>query len=76
MKAVRFTEFRRRASGLLSEVEKGETLLILRHGKPVAEVLPMTSDKSSQPSWKRPALRLSVRGAALSRAILQEREES
>ncbi len=42
MKTVTFTEFRRRASGMISEVERGETLVVIRHGKPVAEISPFT----------------------------------
>lgn len=73
MKTVSFTEFRKHASNLLSDVERGETLLILRHGKAVAEVSRPSSDQSSTPSWKRPGLRLAIKGANLSEAILQER---
>ncbi|MBN1673958.1 MAG: type II toxin-antitoxin system Phd/YefM family antitoxin [Kiritimatiellae bacterium] len=73
MKTVTLTEFRSHASGMLTEVEHGETLLVLRHGHPIAEVCPVASAKHSQPSWKRPALRLSAKGAELSSAILEER---
>ena len=74
MTAVSFTEFRRRASGLLSEVEKGGRVVILRHGKPVAELVPAQKESSDGPSWKRPALRLAVPGAGLSAVIIEERE--
>jgi len=40
LKTVTFTEFRKNASSLFSDVEKGETLLVLRHGKPIAEIFP------------------------------------
>ncbi|MDZ4200422.1 MAG: type II toxin-antitoxin system Phd/YefM family antitoxin [Kiritimatiellia bacterium] len=33
-----FTDFRKRASGILSDVERGEAFVILRHGKPIAEL--------------------------------------
>jgi antitoxin (DNA-binding transcriptional repressor) of toxin-antitoxin stability system len=74
MKTVSFTEFRKNASRLFSEVEKGGTLLVMRHGKPIAEISPVSSRRSDVPSWKRPALRLTTKGAGLSAAILQERE--
>jgi prevent-host-death family protein len=73
MKTVTFTEFRNNASGLLSEVERGRSLLILRHGKPIAEVSPPSAHRSDSQSWKRPGLRLTAKGAGLSAAILQER---
>ena len=70
MKTVTFTEFRKNASVLLSDVEEGEVLIVVRHGKPIAEVSPVSSPR---PAWKDPALRLSVKGAELSAAILEER---
>ena len=71
MKTVNFTEFRKDASEMLTEVEQGETLIIVRHGRPIAEVSPLTD---GQPSWKRPGLRLSTKGTRLSEAIIRERE--
>ena len=74
MKTVTLTEFRKHASGMLTEVEHGETLIVLRHGRPIAEVSPVTRESKAEPSWKRPALRLSAKGSGLSSAILEERE--
>jgi len=73
MKTVTFTEFRKHASGLFSDVEGGENLLVLRHGKPIAEILPVSPVPESTPSWKRRGLRLTAKGAALSAAIIEER---
>lgn len=73
MRTVTFTEFRKHASGLFSDVERGETLLVLRHGKPIAEISPASTERRAGPSWKRPGLRLIARGASLSSAILEER---
>ena len=73
MKTITFTEFRKHASGLLSDVEKGESFLVLRHGKPIAEVSPPSAGRGRRPSWKRPGLRLTAKGASLSDAILEER---
>ncbi len=71
METVNFTHFRNHASDMLTEVEHGETLVVVRHGRPIAEVSPLTED---QASWKRPPLRLMTKGASLSSAILEERE--
>jgi antitoxin (DNA-binding transcriptional repressor) of toxin-antitoxin stability system len=73
MKTVTFTEFRKRASGVLSDVEKGETFLVLRHGKPIAEISPPSAERTAGPSWKRPGSRLTIKGAGLSATILGER---
>jgi len=73
LKTVTFTEFRKHASGVLSDVEKGETFLILRHGKPVAEISPPAAERGTKPSWKRPGSRLTIKGGSLSATILEER---
>jgi antitoxin (DNA-binding transcriptional repressor) of toxin-antitoxin stability system len=73
MKTITFTEFRKHASSLFSDVENGEIIVIFRHGKPIAEITPV-SQEAAAPSWKRPGLRLFVKGARLSSAILEERE--
>jgi antitoxin (DNA-binding transcriptional repressor) of toxin-antitoxin stability system len=73
MTTVTFTDFRSHASGMLTRVEHGETLVVLRHGRPIAEVSPVIQKDSVQPSWKRQALRLSTKGAGLSSAILKDR---
>ena len=74
MKTISFTEFRKNASNLLSDVEKGEVVRVLRHGKPIAEITPIFRQEEGIPSWKRPGLRISTTGAGLSSAILEERK--
>ena len=74
MKMITFTEFRKNASALFSDVENGETIQVVRHGKAIAEILPVKTE--SEPSWKKPGLRLSVQGDSLSALILKERETS
>ena len=75
MKVVTFTEFRQNAATYFDVVEKGETVRVLRHGKPVAEVVPAPAEEGMV-SWKQPGLKLSIRGASLSREILKERKQS
>lgn len=74
MTTVTLTEFRSHASGMLSRVENGEKLVVLRHGRPIAEVSPVSMPGGAEPSWKQPALRLTTKGAGLSSAILAERD--
>lgn len=76
MRTVNFTEFRSNASLLLSAVEKGEIVIIMRHGKPIAKISPAENKNSDQPSWKKHGLRLIAKGKNLSSAILEERELS
>jgi len=76
MTTLTFTDFRKRASGVLSEVEKGEAFVIVRHGKPIAELSPVTPSISHEPAWRHRGLRLVAPGASLSRAIMDERERA
>jgi antitoxin (DNA-binding transcriptional repressor) of toxin-antitoxin stability system len=74
MKTVNFTEFRKNASSFFSDVENGSVLVVIRHGKPIAEVSPVSPLQAS-PAWKQPALRLSVNGAGLASAIIADRSD-
>ena len=74
MKTITFTDFRKRASSFITEVEHGETIVLLRRGKPIAEVIPFSDRARRTPSWKRPGIRLQIQGSDLSSAILEERE--
>jgi prevent-host-death family protein len=75
-KVIAFTEFRKNASQLITEVGRGESLVIFRHGKPIAKVIPYSDETEGEPSWKQPGLRLQIPGADITSAILQERDES
>jgi len=79
MKIVQFTEFRANASSLLDEVEAGETLSIIRHGKVVAEIKApeLNPAKEYIPSWKRSdfePLVLKDPSVSLSKMIVEERD--
>ena len=73
MKTITFTEFRKNASGIMDLVEQGETFRLLRHGKAIAEIVPAET-RESTPAWQRPGPRLVTSGAALAKAVLEERE--
>lgn len=54
MLTVPLSEFRANASAMIALVEQGETVRILRHGKPVAELVPAKAvPADAVPSWKR-----------------------
>lgn len=74
MRSITFTEFRKRASELITEVERGDSLTLIRRGRPVATVSPVESEPPKAPAWKSPGLRLAVKGSGLAEAILEERE--
>lgn len=78
MQTLSLSEFRAHASEMLDLVEKGETVRILRHGKPVAELVPFVQSQADEvPAWKKPVEPLrylkppSRSGAVL---IIEERE--
>ena len=81
MHTLPLSEFRANASAMLDLVEQGETVRIMRHGKPVADLVPVKAqelaDADSIPSWKRPfePVRLPP-GVSLSQAVLDERDEA
>ena len=53
--SVPLSEFRANTSAMIDLVEKGETVRILRHGKPVAELVPMRPLEAQKiPRWKVP----------------------
>jgi prevent-host-death family protein len=74
MKTISFTDFRKKASGFIAEVEHGETIILLRRGKPVAEVIPFSDRSHREPAWKKPGIRLKIKGSDLSSAILEDRK--
>lgn len=74
MKTVTVTELRSHVSDMLSKVEQGETIVVMRHGRAIAEVTPISHGAATTPSWKSPGLRLFTKGAALSSAVLEGRE--
>lgn len=76
MLTVNFTEFRKNASSIFSSVEKGEIVHVLRHGKEIAEIIPIDKERKSLPSWKKKRMKLTVQGEDLSKIIVDEREYS
>jgi antitoxin (DNA-binding transcriptional repressor) of toxin-antitoxin stability system len=73
LKKVLFSDFMDNISMYFSDVEKGETLLIIRHGKAIAIISPSKKLEPKIPAWKMPGLKLSIKGLDLSKAILEDR---
>ena len=71
MREATFTELRNQAKYFFDLVEAGETVRVLRNGKPIAEIQPIQTDL---PSWKRRKARpLALDGVAISKLILEQR---
>ncbi|MCD6706287.1 MAG: type II toxin-antitoxin system prevent-host-death family antitoxin [Thiobacillus sp.] len=72
MKQATLTEVRNNAKQYFDIVESGESVRVLRNGKPIADIVPVSTDL---PSWKRRrAQPLVLDGVSVSRMILEERE--
>jgi len=73
MKETTVAELRKHTKVYLDAVEKGDVIRVYRRGRPIAEIVPIPSEK---PSWKRDIPRLTISGLSLSREVLKDRAES
>ena len=72
MRQTSFTELRNHAKRYFDIVENGESVRVLRNGKPIADIVPISADL---PSWKRRTVQpLVLDGVSISRLILDERQ--
>ena len=72
MKQATFSELRNHAKHYFDIVEAGESVRIVRNGKPIADIIPLPQDL---PSWKRRDVQpLVIDGVSLSQIILEERD--
>lgn len=74
MKTILVTDFRKNTSSFINAVEHGESFILIRRGKPVAEIIPFSDRPKKIPAWKQPGVRLQIQGSDLSSAILEDRE--
>jgi prevent-host-death family protein len=70
MLCVTFSQLRNNAKKYFDVVEKGESVEIYRHGKPVAILSPATPPTVGRWKGARP---LKVKGVSLARAVLSDR---
>ncbi len=71
MRQATSTEVRNHAKSYFDIVESGESVRVLRNGKPIADIVPVMPDL---PSWKRrKAQPRSLDGVSVSRMIIEER---
>jgi len=72
MKQATFTELRSHAKQYFDLVEAGQSVRVLRNGKPIADIVPVMPDLRS---WKRRAAQpLVLDGVSVSRMICEERK--
>ncbi len=72
MEFLQFTEFRNRSKEFLDAVEQGNSYVIVRRGRPIAQVTPFK--ETTFQGWKRPHRRIAPKGTKTSTDyILEER---
>ena len=80
MHTLALSEFRANVSAMLDLVEQGETVRIMRHGKPVADLMPVKAEPDAPvkiPCWKLPIEPLRIvrpDGKTGAQLIIEERE--
>ena len=78
MHILPLSEFRANAAAALDMVEQGHTVRILRHGKPVADLVPVpASTTTALPAWKRaiaPGAPLRTDGKTAAQLIVEARD--
>ena len=69
-------QMRQHLTDYLDKVEQGQEVIITRHNKPIAKLVPVVK-KEARPLGSRAELRrlVSAKGAPLSRVVTENREE-
>lgn len=77
MQTLSLSDFRAHVSEMLDLVERGETVRILRHGKPVAELVPLRAEQAEPPSYLQPfePVMPLPEGYSAVRDLIRERQE-
>jgi len=77
MKTVNIREVRRRLSGLIDGAERGESVVITRHGKEVARLgAAPASEEVTLPDLSHFRAEIENQGQSLSKVVSQEREQT
>jgi prevent-host-death family protein len=70
MQEVTFTELRNHAKRYFDKVERGETVRLYRNGRPIGDLVPVSS---RMPAWKNPPkTRITLKGIWLSEEIIAD----
>lgn len=73
---INVKEARKNFSALLNNVEQGEEVVILRHGKKVARMVPVQKSVKKLPALKEFRSTIKVNGKPLSKDVLDGRDEA
>ena len=73
MRSVSIRDLSHHFARYLKEVKAGESITVLEHGMPVADIVPHNKH-TQNPGWKRPIKRRRIGGEALSATTIKCRE--
>jgi prevent-host-death family protein len=74
MQFLQFTEFRNKSREFLDAVENGNSYVIVRRGKPIAQVTPFKETVTQ--GWKRPRILVKLKGTKTTTDyLMEERDE-
>ena len=75
MKKVQVNEVREKLAKYLSQAEQGEEIIITKHSKPIAKLMPVESKRSEFPDLSEFREKIAVRGKSMSEEVSEMRRE-
>lgn len=75
MKKAQVNQVREHLAKYISDAEKGEEIIITKHGKPVARLAPVKKENPKFPDLKEHRESLTVRGKSLSKTVTESRKK-
>lgn len=75
MKKVQVNEVREKLAKYLSEAEQGEEIIITKHSRPVARLVPIESKNTGFPDLSEFREKMTVKGKPMSEEVAKLRKE-
>lgn len=75
MEKVKVNEVREHLAKYLSEAEKGEEIIITKHSRPVARLVPIDASTPGFPDLTEHCKAINVKNNPLSKTIIDQRKE-
>lgn len=75
MKKVQVNKVREHLAKYLAEAEMGEEIIITKHNRPVARLIPVRREKPEFPDLGEHRDKLKIRGKPVSREIIDSRKD-
>lgn len=75
MKKVQVNKVREKLAKYLSQAEQGEEIIITKHSKPIARLMPVERKRSEFPDLSEFREKIAVRGKSMSEEVSEMRRE-